>query len=129
MPSSRKGINDQNNQIYSALIQGASSFLIFYARKLPVTGPGNSLYEPSLPRLVLLESKDQNDPTDQAGDADKLLAFYRQSTAHEEYLGQDQQKGKDDNDNLANKPFRLAFQQAEDGDEGEENSHKRCHRI
>ena len=82
-----------------------------------------------LPRLVLLESEDQDDTTDQAGDADKFLALYRQFTAHEEYLGQDQQKGRNDNDNLANKFFRLAFQQAEDGNEGEENSHKRCHRI
>lgn len=82
-----------------------------------------------LPRLVLLESQDQYDAADQAGDADKFLAFYRQSTAHEEYLGQDQQKGKDDDDNLANKFFRFAFQQADNGDEGEENSHKRCHRI
>ena len=82
-----------------------------------------------LPRLVLLEGQDQNDTTDQAGDADKFLALYRQFTAHEEYLGQDQQKGKSDYDNLANKFFRLAFQQSEDGNEGEENSHKRCHRI
>ena len=58
-----------------------------------------------LPRLVLLESQDQDDTTDQAGDGDELLALYRQSAAHEEYLGQDQQKGKDDNDNLANKFF------------------------
>ena len=82
-----------------------------------------------LPRLIFLESQDQNDTADQAGDADKFLALYRQFTAHEEYLGQDQQKGKNDNDNLANKFFRLAFQQAEDRDEGEENSHKRCHKI
>ena len=82
-----------------------------------------------LPRLVLLESQDQNDTTDQAGNADEFLALYRQFTAHEEYLGQDQQKGKDDDDNLADKFFRFAFQQAEDGNEGEEKSHKRCHRI
>ena len=83
----------------------------------------------TLPCFVLLKGKNQDNAAEQTGDGDEYFSFDQQHVFHKKYLSGDQEEGENDDDDLADEFLGLAFEEAEDGNEGKEDTDQRCHRV
>ena len=79
------------------------------------SGAGIALF-----RYPFLKSEYQNDPAHQPGKGQELIAAYLQLAVDEQHLPQDQENGKSYQDDLFERGFCLAFDEAKNRDEGEE---------
>ncbi len=71
---------------------------------------------------MLLKGEYQDDAADQSRKGNEYITAHLQDTVDEEYLSQDQDNAKSNQDDLFERCFGLAFNEAENRDKGEEYS-------
>jgi hypothetical protein len=82
----------------------------------------------SLPGIAFLEGKDQNDPAEEAGEADEFLCFDRDMPVHKQDLPEYQADREGDDHDTAHSAFGGAFEESENGDQRKEQADEGCHR-